>query len=133
MWSILMNVLAPLINPCFLEKSNFVSIPWDHLIWRITSMPGISKGKSSISKNGEDMLIFFFKFEGNSGGQLGFPGGSGKESPCQCRRHKLDPCVRKISWRRKWKLTPVFLPGKSHYQRSLECYSPWVCKEPAMT
>ena len=55
-----MNVLAPLINPCFLEKSNFVSIPWDHLIWRVTSMPGISKGKSSISKNGEDMLIFFF-------------------------------------------------------------------------
>ena len=23
---------------------------------------------------------------------------------------------------------PVFLPGKSHGQRSLEGYSPWVCK-----
>ena len=28
-------------------------------------------------------------------------------------------------WRRKWQLTPVFLPGKSHGQRSLAGYSPW--------
>ena len=26
----------------------------------------------------------------------------------------------KIPWRRKWQPTPVFLPGKSHGQRSLE-------------
>ena len=26
---------------------------------------------------------------------------------------------------RKWQLTPVFLPGKSHGQRSLACWSPW--------
>ena len=32
--------------------------------------------------------------------------------------------VRKI-WRRKWQPTPVFLPGKSHEQRSLVGYSPW--------
>ena len=30
----------------------------------------------------------------------------------------------KIPWMRKWKPTPVFLPGKSHGQRSLACYSP---------
>ena len=29
------------------------------------------------------------------------------------------------TWRRKWQPTPVFLPGKSHGQRSLEGYSPW--------
>ena len=29
------------------------------------------------------------------------------------------------SWRRKWQPTPVFLPGKSHEQGSLEGYSPW--------
>ena len=28
-------------------------------------------------------------------------------------------------WRRKWQPTPVFLPGKSHGQRSLVGYSPW--------
>ena len=47
----------------------------------------------------------------------GFPGGaSGKELACQCRRHKrykFDPWVRKISWRRAWQPTPVFLPGES--------------------
>ena len=34
----------------------------------------------------------------------------------QCKRHRrlgFDPCVGKIPWKRKWQLTPVFLPGKS--------------------
>ena len=26
---------------------------------------------------------------------------SGKESACQCRRHRLDPWIVKIPWRRK--------------------------------
>ena len=60
---------------------------------------------------------------------LGFPGGaSGKESTCQCRRHKrceFNPRIMKIPWKRKWQPTLVFLPGKSHGQRSLEGYSPW--------
>ena len=50
---------------------------------------------------------------------------SGKESNRQCRRRRFNPWVRKISWRRKWLPTPVFLPGKSHGQRSLAGYSPW--------
>ena len=47
---------------------------------------------------------------------------SGKESACQCRRHRrrmLDPWVDKISWRRKWQPTLVLLPGKSHRPRNL--------------
>ena len=36
-------------------------------------------------------------------------------------------------WRRKWQSTPVFLPGKSHAQRSLVDYSPWGYKESDMT
>ena len=43
----------------------------------------------------------------------------------QCRRRGFDPWVRKILWRRKWQPTPVFLPGKSHGQRSLAGYSSW--------
>ena len=31
-------------------------------------------------------------------------------------------------WGRKKRPTPVFLPGKSHGQRSLTGYSPWGCK-----
>ena len=52
--------------------------------------------------------------------------------PPQCRRHrrcKSDPWVRKITQRRKWQSTPVFLPGKSHGQRSPVACSPWGRKE----
>ena len=58
----------------------------------------------------------------------GFPGGaSGEEPACQCRKHKrlgFNPRVGKISWRRAWQPTPVFLPGEFHGQRSLVGYSP---------
>ena len=54
---------------------------------------------------------------------------SGKEFPCQCRRHWFDPWDRKIPWRRKWWPIPVFLPGRFHGQRSLVGYSPWGQKE----
>ena len=41
--------------------------------------------------------------------------------------------VGKISWRREWQPTSVFLPRESHGQRSLVGYSPavawWLCKE----
>ena len=53
---------------------------------------------------------------------------SGKESTCQCRRHRFSLWVGKIPWRRKWQPTPLFLPGKSHRQRSLMGYSPWFHK-----
>jgi len=59
---------------------------------------------------------------------MGFLGGSMVKKPlCQrrrCRRLEFDPGVRKIPWRRKWQLTPVFLPGESYGQRSLVGYSP---------
>ena len=65
--------------------------------------------------------------------RMGFSGGaSGKELTCQCRRHKrhrFDPCVRKIPWRRAWQPSPVFLPGESHGQRSLAGYGPKGRKE----
>ena len=42
---------------------------------------------------------------------------------------QFDPWVRKVPWRRAWQPTPVFLPGESHGERSLEGYSPWGRKE----
>ena len=63
----------------------------------------------------------------------GFPGGAtGKEPTCQRRRHRrrgFSPWVGKTPWRRAWQPTPVFLPGKSHGQRSRAGYSPWGHKE----
>ena len=40
------------------------------------------------------------------------------------RETLVHPWVRKIPWKRKWQPTQVFLPGKSHGQRSLMGYSP---------
>ena len=41
------------------------------------------------------------------------------QSVRNCRRNRFDPWVWKILWRRAWQPTLVFLPGKSHGQRSL--------------
>ena len=49
---------------------------------------------------------------------------SGEECARQCRRCGFDLWVGTIPWRRKWQPVPVFLPGKSYGQRSLEGYSP---------
>jgi len=54
---------------------------------------------------------------------------SGKESACQCRRHRFHPWIRKIPWRRKWQLTLVFLTGKSHGHRCLVATVHGVTKE----
>ena len=49
----------------------------------------------------------------------------------ECRRYRwlgFDPWVRKIPWWRKWQPTPVFLPGRSHGQRSLQATACGVTK-----
>ena len=48
-----------------------------------------------------------------------------QETCLHCRRFGFHPWVGKIIWRRKRQPTPVFLPGKSHGQRSLVGYRPW--------
>ena len=44
-------------------------------------------------------------------------------------RHRFNPLVGKSPWRRKWQTIPVFLPEKSHGQRSLEGCRPGNHKE----
>ena len=84
--------------------------------------------KSNSNHTGESEKDFYNLTGLSLWHQLCFPGGaSGKEPACQCRRHKrcgFDPWFRKIPWRRAWQPTPVFLPGESHGQRSLEGFSP---------
>ena len=64
---------------------------------------------------------------------IGFPGGTGGREPtCQCRRCKrcgFDPQVGKISWRRAWQPSPVFLPRESQGERLWVGYSPLGQKE----
>ena len=78
-------------------------------------------------------IPFHYELLQDTEDSMGFPGSpSGKEPTYQCRRHKrcgFDPWVRKIPLRRKWQSTPVFLPAKSHGQRSQGGYCPYGCKE----
>ena len=46
------------------------------------------------------------------------------DSNIPSRRPGFDSWVGKISCRRAWQPTPIFLPGESHGRRSLEGYSP---------
>ena len=46
----------------------------------------------------------------------------------QCRRHRFDSWIGKMTFFRKLQPTPVFLPGKSYEQRRLAGYSSWHCK-----
>jgi len=40
------------------------------------------------------------------------------------KRHEFDHWIGKLPWKRAWQSIPVFLPGESCGQRSLEGYSP---------
>ena len=54
-----------------------------------------------------------------------------RQRTCQCKSHRrfrFNPWVRKIPCRKKWPPAPVFLPVKSHGQRSLVGCSPWVAR-----
>ena len=56
---------------------------------------------------------------------MGFPVVQGQRIHLQGKGHRerrFSSQVRKIPWRRKWRSTPVFLPGESHGQRSLAGY-----------
>ena len=53
-----------------------------------------------------------------------FPGSSAVKN-----RHRFNPWMGKLPWRKEWLPTPVFLPGEFHGQRSLAIYSPWDHKE----
>ena len=86
----------------------------------------------------EFFLLLFLK---NFKLMYSFPGSSaGKESTCNAGKTRdcgFNPCVGKIPGRRKgdsfpekessWDSFPVFLPEKSHGQRSLVGYSPKGC------
>ena len=68
------------------------------------------------------------------GWPLFIEGASGTELASQCRRqkrHRFDPWVGKVPWRRAWQATPVFLPGEWTEEPGGP-YSPQGCKESEM-
>ena len=82
---------------------------------RGSSYPGV-KSTSLVSCTGRWDLYYYYPpaNAGDAGGSFHF-------------------WVGKMPWSRKWQITPVFLPGKFHGQRSLVGCSPWGCQESDMT
>ena len=84
----------------------------------------------SILSNNEissGLCLFDFFAQLSFWGRIGVdcPDGSdGKESACNAGDPGFDHWVGKISWRRKWQPTSVFLPGKSLGQRDLLSNNP---------
>ena len=63
--------------------------------------------------------------------QIGFPSGSEVKKPpaiLEAQEIQVQSLGREDPLR-KWQPNPVFLPGESHEQRSLVCYSSWGHKE----
>ena len=82
----------------------------------------IPEGRKWNRHRKEFLVLMIFR---NWPSRIPFPGGSDGK----CGRPGFDPWVGKIFWRRAWQPTPVFLPGESHGQRSLQDCSPWGRKE----
>ena len=76
----------------------------------------------------------FWAFPGGASGKCRFTT-KPRHLPVQvrCKTRQFHPWVEKIPWRRKWQLTPAFLPGESHGQRSLKGYRPWSRTESNIT
>ena len=58
----------------------------------------------------------------------GLPGSSVVKNLPVKQEMRVLSLGKEIPWRRKWQPNSVFLPGKSHRQRSLVAYSPRDCK-----
>ena len=71
------------------------------------------------------MFSFCFSTLGISGHAGGLPRGTAVKNPPAMWRLWFNPWVGKVPWRKEWLLTPVFLPGESHGQRSLAGCSSW--------
>ena len=102
--------------------------------WSVVFVSGNSEAWIK-STSSQDISVWL---QSGSCMKVRFPDGSeGKASACKAGDlgsiPGFDPWVGKIPWRRKWQLTPVFLPGKFHGRRSLAGYSPWGRKESDMT
>ena len=132
-WVWLLTHILPLTSPWV--QADYACLAYFPKI-RICSSISNSAGRSSHGGGGGSALPQWrtmFPTAAN-GGLSRVPQGLNSKRIClQRRRRGLNSWVRKISWSRKWQPTPVFLPGKSLWQRSLAVYSPWGHKESEMT
>ena len=64
---------------------------------------------------------------------MGFPGDSVVKNMLPVQETQVPSLCEEDSLEKEWQLTPAFLPGESHGQRSLVGYSPQGGTESDMT
>ena len=121
----------PLVNPGAGPRQSEVSLPFPSLRNKCSTKTILlydSSYRYSYSRRNkmehrkEFAILMIFRIWPS---RIPFPVGSDSK----CRRPGFYPWIGKISWRRAWQPTPVFLPKESQGQRSLEGCSPQGCKE----
>ena len=93
------------------SKANGLHSCQNQVLWRIPPRERFPTPALLVSGAGAFLVA---RFSSLSPPTRASPRLRGKESPCQCRRHRtfgFSPWVGKIPWRRKWQPTWVFLPG----------------------
>ena len=103
---------CPPTQPAHAHSYCLVSGAWCHLI------PSLQQGNPTWAPPGHHFQRVHLGWPSSSSPCLGFP-----------KPALLIMTTYSGVWRRKWQPTPVFLPGKSHGQRSPAGYRPWGCKE----
>ena len=109
------NVLISYHAKLFFFYSPIISTPLSGMLWLYSPL---TSAKVSISFWNCATQIGTWTCTG------GFPGGTVVKNVLAGEGDMDLTPGGKIPWRRKWKPTPVFLPGKFHGQRSLANHSP---------
>ena len=108
------SYLNPRFTKSYSFKSDSACYPFD-----VTQLANMQNTCNSITCPHSTSCILFCNY--NLASQVA----QWRRTHLPSRRPKFDPWGGKISWGRKWQLTPVSLPEKCHGQRSLGGYSSW--------
>jgi len=115
------------------SREHVTSHPEKHESWNHIEGEAMNsrRYRTRLEVDAYSLSLFFFKHllkKNNFIYLLGFPGGSVVKKICLPLQEVQEIAgVRKIPWRRKWQLTPVFLPEEAHGQSSLVgSRLPWV-------
>ena len=113
-------------------------------VWHKTKVKNILTGWRNEQFCSINEMVFFFFLFYHAMQHLSSPTRDLTHTPCfesveswlrlsriclQCRRPSFNPWVGKMPWRRKWLLTPEFLPEEWHGHRSQAGCSPWGSQE----
>ena len=116
------------LNPRFTKSYSFKSDSACHP-FDVTQLANMQNTCNSITCPHSTSRILFCNLKNNLASQVA----QWRRTHLPSRRPKFDPWGGKISWGRKWQLTPVSLPEKCRGQRSLGGYSSWGHNESGTT